>query len=521
MGSRKTKFRSVKLSLKDLLGKEYIQAVVHARSFLAGDDPRQMKALAEEKVDFYPPAFQQRLLQLLPQVGTVCCPPLKNSAQGGTTDEFRAHSKRALAPVGGLGFYRVGEDGRLFLISKSEHYHVPLGHGFPGYHLINHARTLGIPNATHNNTRGHITRKLEEELIRTAAGISPGDHAALEKTLQSNKNDVLNRVLNLETGSLAAEAAIKMVLARFYRPQADSPQPKYHNRIPVLVVIGDEQGNLQANYHGTTVIAQMQRGMWPDFIEQCEKQKTFLIRCVRPNNLEDLESVFARYEQEKYKIAGFFHELVMMNYGATRLTEKFILRIYALCKKHDVPTIDDEIQSCVWSPQLYMYREYGIQPTFVVVGKGFPGGEYPASRIIFSSTMDTLPQFGALVTNGQEELASLAYLVTIRWAEANAEITSAIGEYYEEQLRVLADHYPTIVHRIEGKRHLAGMYFNDLESGKRFTSYLNNVGLDISVQTYKEGSPPSALTKLPLTAGYEVVDVVIDCMKDALKHMVK
>jgi hypothetical protein len=35
-----------------------------------------------------------------------------------------------------LGYYRVGEDGRLYLMTKSEHYHAPLGHAFPGYTLI-------------------------------------------------------------------------------------------------------------------------------------------------------------------------------------------------------------------------------------------------------------------------------------------------------------------------------------------------------------------------------------------------
>ena len=35
---------------------------------------------------------------------------------------------------------------------------------------------------------------------------------------------------------------------------------------------------------------------------------------------------------------------------------------------------------------------------------------YPASKILTSAAFDSLSQFGALVTNGQEELASLAYL---------------------------------------------------------------------------------------------------------------
>ena len=72
--------------------------------------------------------------------------------------------KEGLASFWTHDSFRVGEDGRLWLISKSEHYHVPLGHGFPGYALLDRARRLGIPNATHNNTRGRITRLLEEEL---------------------------------------------------------------------------------------------------------------------------------------------------------------------------------------------------------------------------------------------------------------------------------------------------------------------------------------------------------------------
>ncbi|MBN2309860.1 MAG: aminotransferase class III-fold pyridoxal phosphate-dependent enzyme, partial [Candidatus Hydrogenedentes bacterium] len=327
----------------------------------------------------------------------------------------------------------------------------------------------------------------------------------------------LNRVLNLETGSLAAEAALKMILARFYAPQPGSATPAYAGRIPVLVVIGDEDGGLGANYHGTTMLTQAMRGMWPGFLAALEKQGALAVRSVRPNNLAELEAVFAEYEQAPYKIAGFFHEIVLMNYAGVRLKEAFLRRAYALCKAHDVPTVVDEIQSCVWSPDVYLFREYGLKPSFVVLGKGFPGGEYAASRILFSPAMDNLPQFGALVTNGQEELASLAYLVTMRWVEANAAVTREVGAYYEERLNELAAAHPGLIGAVEGRRHLAGVFFHDLGPAKAFARGLNERGLDISVQTYKAGCPPSALTKLPVIAGFEVVDMVIDRMAEVLK----
>lgn len=517
MNNHTTRFARVRHSLKDLLGGEFIQAACAARARLTGEEEKALRALAAEKIDFYPVELYRRLVDWLPRVGEACCPPVRSTAPGATSQEFQAHSKPAIAPLNCLGFYRVSEDGRLFLTSKSEHYHVALGHHFPGYQLLERARRLGISNATHNVTRGQVTRILEQELVRAAAGRSRDEIPESPAGTGRRHGAALDRVLNLETGSLAAETAIKMVLARFYRPLPVSPPPKYQGRTPVFVVLGDYQGGLQANYHGTAVVAQWMRGMWPELLEGLEKHGLLRVRGVRPNDERELEAVFAEYNQGRYKTAAFFHEFIMMNYGAARLTDSYIRRAYALCRKHDTPTVADEIQTCVWSPEIFMFREYGVTPSIAVVGKGFPGGEYPASRILFNAALDTLPLFGALVTNGQEELASLAYLVTLRWAEANAEVTGAVGDYYEERLRDLAARHSGPLASIEGRRHLAGINFHELGTGRRFAKILNEAGLDISVQTYKEGCPPSALTKLPLTAGYEVVDVVLARMEEALR----
>jgi hypothetical protein len=199
----------------------------------------------------------------------------------------------------------VGEDGRLYLMTKSEHYHAPLGHAFPGYTLIEKARALGIPNATHNNTRGFITRRLEEELVRTANGLAREDAAGLSDLL-ARKDDLylVNRVLNLETGSLAVEAALKMILARFIRMQPDMQPPPYEGRIPVILVMGNDDGGLQANYHGTTVLTQMLRGMWPGLHAAMEEARMWKVVPIRPNCQEDVDAAFAAYDSGAYKDRG-------------------------------------------------------------------------------------------------------------------------------------------------------------------------------------------------------------------------
>lgn len=513
------RFSQTSCSLSDLVGEEYTQALCRARAALSGQSHSELLDAAHRPVDFYPQSWHQRLLARLPEVGQQVCDGLDTSAAGAASQAFAAATNTDAAPLTGYGFFRVGEDGRLYLLTKSEHYHAPLGHCFPGYELLEIARRLGIPNATHNNTRGHITRLLEEELVCAAHGLDRHDAAGMHAVLADQSLNSLNRVLNLETGSLAVEAGVKMMLARFYRVQDDSPEPAYSGRVPVFLVMGNDDGGLLANYHGTTVLTQILRGMWPELAGTMAGSEMFRVCPVRPNRVEDLDAAFAQFEQPPYKIAGFMHEIVMMNYGAVLLSPEFLHRAYELCSEHDVPTMVDEIQSCLWAPGLFQYREYGLRPSMVVLGKGFPGGEYPASRLLFSAGMDSLPQFGALVTNGQEELASLAYLVTMRWAQDNADAVAAIGDEYESGLRKLAARYPGTVAGITGRRHMGGIAFRDLQTAKAFTAILNARGFDISVQTYKSECPPTALTKLPITACREVVRFVTERIAEALEQV--
>ena len=519
MAKMKTHLSNLRRSLADLLGADYLKAVCEARAFAEGVDAGALLAIAEEEVDFYPASFRDRGDRLADSVGQKVVPGLPSSARGAGSRAFLKASRTAQAPLTGYGCLRIGEDGMVYLISKSEHYHASLGHDFPGYRLIENAKKLGVTNVTHNNTRGHITRLLEEELIRTANGLKAGDRKALERVLDSREPHTLNRVINLETGSLAVEAALKMMLGRFYRLHHHFPLPPYHGRVPVFLVMADHEGGRQANYHGTTLLTQAMRGMWPELYAALDREDLFLVQPVRLNDAGHFEEQLLRWESGKYKVAGFFHELILMNYGGIRLKERFLARAYELCRAHDVPTLVDEIQSCIWSPELFLFREYRLKPDFVSVGKGFPGGQYPASKILFSSHLDTLDQFGALVTNGQEELASLAYLITMEFVQANAGYVRELGEYYEKALRALARKHPRLIDCIEGQRHLSALFFRSEEKAVAFIKALNEGGVDISAQTYKAKCPPSALTKLPLTATPKIVDLLVARMQAVLAGM--
>lgn len=509
--------KNIKRSLSDLLGTEYMEAVQSVAVTIHGMSKDEAYRLANEKIDFFPDEYVNKMDELALRTGEKVVEGFKNTQNGAPTDAFGKAAHSNMAPIGGYGCTRIGEDGKAYLIAKSEHYHASLGHSFPGYKLIDNARKLGILNATHNNTRGYITRLVEREIIAAANGTE--EESQIDAILASKEPQVLNRVINLETGSLAVEAGIKMMLARFYKLDSSFDAPIYSGKIPVFLVMEDNKEGKGANYHGTTVVAQTFRGMWPELYEKAEAHELYKVVTVKKNDIEDFKSKISKYNDDKYKTAGFLHEIILMNYAGIKLSKEFLQQAHKLCRETDTFTLVDEIQSCMWYEGMFLFRLYDLHPDFAVIGKGFPGGEYPASKIITTAPADTLNQFGALVTNGQEELASLAYLITMEFSRANGAEIAAMGEKIESGIRMLAKKYPDLLPPPEGLGHLSSIHFKSVEKAAEFTKTINDLCVDISAQLYKPDCPPAVLLKPPVTTDDAVLKVLLAKIEEALNKL--
>lgn len=171
-----------------------------------------------------------------------------------------------------------------------------------------------------------------------------------------------------------------MMLSRF--DTLDGSAPAYADRIPVFLVMADNDGGVTAGYHGTTVLAQMLRGLWPSLAEKCKD--ALRVESVAINDPESFRSAIERWNTPPYKTAGFCHELIMMNYSGTRLDQAYLTGAYRLCRETDTPVLCDEIQSSAWYDTLFLFRKYGLQPDFVSIGKGLPrrpvSGQPPAGQ---------------------------------------------------------------------------------------------------------------------------------------------
>ena len=225
------------------------------------------------------------------------------------------------------------------------------------------------------------------------------------------------------------------------------------------------------------------------------------------------------YNKPPYKTAGFMHEIVLMNYGGILLEQEYLHKAHELCRQYDTPTLVDEIQSCVWYQELFLFKKYGLTPDFVIIGKGFSGGESPASKVITTAEMDTLIQFGALVTNGQEELASLSYLITMKYVQYNGIEIEENEAYFFDSISNLSAKYPKTVKSVEGLGYLAAIVFHSLEQAKQFAVCVNEKCIDVSAQTYKIHCPAGVLLKLPLIVSKEEIDILVEKFETILESM--
>jgi acetylornithine/succinyldiaminopimelate/putrescine aminotransferase len=113
------------------------------------------------------------------------------------------------------------------------------------------------------------------------------------------------------------------------------------------------------------------------------------------------------------------------------------------------------------------------------------------------------------VTNGQEELASLACLITIAFVEANGDTIESMGNKIEKQIKSLVPKFPSLIEKTEGKGHLLAINFKQVDQAVDYVKHLNKAGIDVSTQTYKANCPPSALLKFPFILTERALDFFV------------
>ncbi|KAG6365364.1 hypothetical protein INS49_006975 [Diaporthe citri] len=180
-------------------------------------------------------------------------------------------------------------------------------------------------------------------------------------------------VLPMNTGAEAVETAIKIARKWAYKVKG-VPENK------ALVFSATE------NFHGRTMTAislsvdPESRDNYGPFVPNIGAFCPTTGDPIRFNNVADLEAVLERHGKET---AAFIVEPIQGEAGVVVPDDDYLSNVSALCKKHNVLFICDEIQTGIGRTGKMLCHQWAdIKPDLVTLGKAISGGMYPVSCVL-------------------------------------------------------------------------------------------------------------------------------------------
>ncbi|KAF1354875.1 ornithine aminotransferase [Delphinella strobiligena] len=236
-------------------------------------------------------------------------------------------------------------------------------------------------------------------------------------------------VLPMNTGAEAVETAVKIARKWGYKVKG-IPENK------ALVF------SVQENFHGRTFAAitmstdPESRDNYGPYLPGIGSVCPSTGDPIRYNNASDLEKALEAHGKET---AAFLVEPIQGEAGIVVPDESYLKEVRALCDKHNVLLICDEIQTGIARTGKMLCHEWsGIKPDLVLLGKAISGGMYPVSAVLGSKdVMLTIEPGTHGSTYGGNPLGSAVAIRALEVVQEENLVQRAqvLGEMFRQGLR--------------------------------------------------------------------------------------
>lgn len=217
--------------------------------------------------------------------------------------------------------------------------------------------------------QGHCHPKIVKAMVDQAQTLTLTSRAFYNDKLGNYEEFVtkffgFDKVLPMNTGAEAVETAIKLCRKWAYEVKGVA-----EHEAQIIVC--------ENNFHGrtTTIIS---------FSNDESARKNFgpytagFIK-IEYDNLDALEKVL----ESSKNIAGFLVEPIQGEAGVYVPSEGYLAKAKALCEKHNVLFIADEVQTGIArTGKLLAVHHENVQPDILILGKAISGGVYPVSAVL-------------------------------------------------------------------------------------------------------------------------------------------
>ena len=358
---------------------------------------------------------------------------LASTAKGSTQylldleDKYGAHNYHPLPVVlsKGEGVYVWDVEGKKYYDFLSAYSAVNQGHCHPRIvgAMMEQAQTLTLTSrAFYNDKLG-----MYEEFVTNYFGF--------------------DKVLPMNTGAEAVETALKLC-----RKWAYEKKGIHENEAQIIVC--------ENNFHGrtTTIIS---------FSNDENARKNFgpftagFIK-IAYDDLDALERVIS----SSPNIAGFLVEPIQGEAGVYVPSEGYLAKAKALCEKHNVLFIADEVQTGIArTGKLLAVHHENVQPDILILGKALSGGVYPVSAVLANdSIMNVIKPGQHGSTFGGNPIASAVAIAALEVVtdEKLAENAEKLGKLFRSEIGKYIE-TSSIATLVRGKGLLNAIVINDTE----------------------------------------------------------
>ncbi|THU85517.1 ornithine-oxo-acid aminotransferase [Dendrothele bispora CBS 962.96] len=271
-------------------------------------------------------------------------------------------------------------------------------------------------------------------------------------------------VLPMNTGAEAVETSVKLARKWAYMKKG-VPEGK-------AIVL-----SVEGNFHGRTLgIISMStdpdsrigfgpylEGVGPTYMDGKEQQM------IRYGVIDDLERALDLYGD---RVAAFLVEPIQGEAGIVVPEPGYLAEVQALCKKHNVLLICDEIQTGLCRTGKLLASEYdNIRPDMVLLGKALSGGMYPVSAVLADRDVMLCIKPGEHgSTYGGNPLGCAVAMTALKVLveERLAERAMKLGEVFRSSVTALKS---PLVQTVRGRGLLNAVVIDESRSAKGRTAW--------------------------------------------------
>ena len=342
-------------------------------------------------------------------------------------NKYGAHNYHPLPVVlsRGEGVYVWDVEGKKYYDFLSAYSAVNQGHCHPKIvgAMVNQAQTLTLTSRAFYNDMLGKYEKFATELFG------------------------FDKLLPMNTGAEAVETALKLCRKWAYEVKGID-----ENEAEIIVC--------ENNFHGrtTTIIS---------FSNDPVARKNFgpftngFIK-IEYDNLQALEEALSSNKN----IAGFMAEPIQGEAGVYVPSEGYLAAAKALCEKHNVLFIADEVQTGIArTGKMLAVDHENVKPDILILGKALSGGAYPVSAVLANdNVMNVIKPGNHGSTFGGNPVAAAVAIAALEVIaeESLAENAERLGKIFRAELSEFAKEND-LVNLVRGKGLLNAILINDTE----------------------------------------------------------